>query len=342
MINTYSYYASDVDKLNEFVLAFFNRIEFETGDFATTFFEKEFYDNLVKRHRRILLKPFKDIYNITKGWKQPERTKLCKAIRDSNKIEDICLGKMKPTKESEIKGPLKSIIVSLFKKLYKDVLFGEFFVPHYGNRRTHYHNFLKYKKNELDWCPSCGIRPMHRFTEDITDQYDHYLPKDIYPFSSINFKNLVPICSDCNSLLVKSNDDILNHTGKVIYPFDEKHNPIEISIVIGKNDNDITKIEWAFNYTCSIGKDDELEAWKQIYKIEDRHKKHCQGSSKSWYAHYWTYFNDADSIADEPNELKRKNAYLRTRKNNPFEHKCLATLISDKRAFKESLDSSRY
>jgi hypothetical protein len=342
MIYTYSYYPSDADKLNEFVLAFFDIIEFETGDFTTDFFEKEFYDNLVRRHKGILLKPFKKIYEITKTWKQSKRTSLCNAIRDSNKIEEICAGKIKFTDFSDLPSTLVEILLNLFKQLYKDVLFGEFFTNHYGSRKSHYHDFLKHKENELDWCPACGIRPMHRFTEDITEQYDHYLPKDLYPFSSVNFKNLVPICNDCNSLQVKKDDDILLHTGKVFYPFDEKHQPIEITIGIAKNDTDIEKVKWKITYKCQQAKNQELTAWKQVYKIEDRHQKHCVGKIKKWHKDYWEYFMDKDTIDAQPDENKRKSDYIRSRVSSPIEHKCLTAIISDGRALRGSLHASRY
>ena len=345
MINSYSYYSSDADKLNEFILAFFNRIEFEINDFSNDFFEKDFYDNLVSRHTGILLKAFKDIYKITKVWTQQERTTLCDAIRDSNKIEEICLGKIKPTKESEITDPIKPIIVTLFKKLYKDVLFGGFFVPHYGNRKTHYHNFSRFKTNGYEWCPSCGIRPMHKFTEEITDQYDHYLPKDIYPFSSVNFKNLIPICSDCNSIQVKSNNDILTHTGKVFYPFDVKHRTIQIDITLSKNDPDLDKIEWGINYICESGKEDEIIAWKAVYKIVDRQKMYCKGSFRSWYNKFYEDFSDSDTIQDNPDEAIRKRNYLRIiKKLNLFEFQCLDSFLQKNtiRAIEESRLTSRY
>jgi hypothetical protein len=345
MINSYSYYSSDADKLNEFVLAFFNRIEFETSDFSNDFFEKDFYDNLVSRHTGILLIAFKDIYKITKVWTQGERTTLCNAIRNSNEIEEICLGNINPTKESEITDPIKPIIVTLFKKLYKDVLFGEFFVPHYGNRKTHYHNFLRFKTNGYEWCPSCGIRPMHKFTEEITDQYDHYLPKDIYPFSSVNFKNLIPICSDCNSLQVKSNNDVLNHTGKVFYPFEDRHKPIKINVSISINDVDLEKIEWSVNHICEVGKEDELIAWKAIYKIDNRHKNYCKGNFISWYKKFYEDFSDSDTIQDNPDAAIRTRNYLRIKKkSNLFEFQCLNSFLQKNtiKAIEVSRLSSRY
>lgn len=339
MIHTYTFYDSEVNKLNDFVLAFFTRIEFETGDFSTDFFEPEFYENLVKRHEDILLKPFESIYNEIKNWNDQNKTSsLCKAIRESNDIENICIGVLTPAKAANIPDSVKK----LFLDLYNKVLFKKIFKEGYTDRKTHYHEFRRHANNEYDNCPACGIRPMHTSVDDITDQYDHYLAKDIYPFSAVNFKNLVPICSDCNSLQVKSNDDILAHTGKVFYPFDTAHQAITFEITIAKNDMDLEKIEWQIDYSCATGKEDELTAWKAIYKIEGRHKKHLSGKIKNWYKYYWTYMTDSDTGPDSESE---KRCYLRTKKNsNPFEYKCLSAYLNAPFAMAMSASSaaSRY
>lgn len=113
MIHTYTFYDSEVNKLNEFVLAYFNRIEFETGDFSTDFFEQEFYDNLVSRHKGILLKPLKKFYETIKGWDQAKKTALCKAIRDSNDIENICNGTVTAHSNVKIPTEVKKLLVTL-------------------------------------------------------------------------------------------------------------------------------------------------------------------------------------------------------------------------------------
>lgn len=342
MINTYSYYASDVNKLNEFVLAFFNRIEFEIGDFSVKFFEGEFYNNLVRRHSGILLRSFQEIYEITKNWTQDQRTELCNAIRNSNEIEGICSGDISPSKSNQIPNFIKDLFVSL----YDDVLFKKIYVESYGNRKEHYHEFRRTGNNSYTMCPACGIRPMHNSIEDITDQYDHYLPKDIYPLSAVNFKNLVPVCSDCNSILVKSNDDILSHTGKVFYPYDETHKSIEYDISIAKNNADhLEAIEWTITYICETGKDDELAAWKIIYDIESRHQKYCQGNMTTWFKFYWENFTDSNTIDEIPNENNRKNAYLRTKRtSSPFEYQCLSAILTaeTEMAIVQSKSASRY
>lgn len=344
MINSYTFFDSEVNKLNGFVLAFFDRIEFETGDFSTTFFETEFYENLVKRHKGILLKNFTIIYTKTKTWSQAKRTALCESIRRSNEIEQVCEGNVDATKAADISADIKDELLLLFKQLYKDVLFGEFFKPHYGNRKSHYHAFRKHVNNEYSICPACGIWPMHTSVDDITDQYDHYLPKDTYPFSSVNFQNLVPICRDCNSIEVKSNDDILLHTGKAFYPFDSKHQRISYRTKISKNALEIENIEWSIDYVCEKGKEDELTAWKAIYKIEKRHKDHVKGSFHAWHKSYWDFFHDKESIAEDPEESKRTRAYLRARKSSPFEHQSLSEFLGAKSLTAMSLSkgASRY
>lgn len=55
---------------------------------------------------------------------------------------------------------------------------------------------------DLFVCPACEIS-VNR------SQIDHYLPISIYPHLSCHPFNLVPICSDCNSVVVKGNKDLL-------------------------------------------------------------------------------------------------------------------------------------
>ncbi len=345
MINAYTFFeGSDVNKLNEFVLAFFDKIEDQRGPFREGFFEKEFYDNLVSRHKTILLGAFKGLYETIKDWDQTQKSQLIQSIKDSNEIKEICSGNIVPAKEADIPEEVRDLLTTLFKKLYKDVLFGDFFKEKYSSRKDHYHEFRRYANNDYSICPACGIRPMHNSVEDITDQYDHYLVKDIYPFSSVNFKNLVPVCSDCNSIAVKSNTDILSFTGKAFYPFDTNHQQIQISISIQKDDDELEKIDWKIDYNCQKGKNDELVAWKKIYKIEKRHQDYLKGNLRSWVKDHFKYFTDEESIMYEPNAQIRTKSFLRTVKNNQFEYQGLSEFLAPIyiNAISLSLNNSRY
>lgn len=63
-------------------------------------------------------------------------------------------------------------------------------------------------ERESSLCPYCQIRD----AEDL----DHYIPRSLYPFFSMNPINLIPICSKCNKLksdnwLENGNRQILNY-----------------------------------------------------------------------------------------------------------------------------------
>lgn len=346
MIKTYKYINTTHSKLHEFVMAFFKRIEFETGVFDNSFYEKEFYTELVVHHPRILGKRFKNIYAITKKLTQVARTKFCKAIRDSNEIESICRGKTVPHKASSIPAVMMPLVQDLFISLYEDVIKGKFFIAKYGSLKDHYHTCKKDIINDFEYCPACGIVEMKTYDDNKKDQHDHYLPKNIYPFSSVNFANLVPICIDCNSIEVKSNKDILSYSGQVFFPFDDKHRGIDIAVKIKKNDpDDLLKIQWEISYSNKDSKNKEIEAWKSIYNIEDRHHTHLTGNIDKWYKRYYKFINDADVISTLPDERGRKQIFLKSLKNKKeLEYKTLSVLIDsfDKAARDEAGIYSRF
>ncbi|MEQ8962372.1 MAG: hypothetical protein RLP02_31345 [Coleofasciculus sp. C2-GNP5-27] len=62
-------------------------------------------------------------------------------------------------------------------------------------------NFFK-TNNQLEVCPACDFSATR-------SQVDHYLPISLYPHLSCHPFNLIPICSECNSLMVKGNHDVL-------------------------------------------------------------------------------------------------------------------------------------
>jgi len=345
MINVYSYIETSHSKLHEFVMAFFDRIEYEKGDFTEDFYVTEFWDNVVSHHPEILNSRFKFIHETIKDWTQTDKSKLIKGIRESNEIEKICAGRLKPLKDINIPETIRLTVKELFRSLYETVLRkAEHHGPHYGFLKDHYLAFQKHKNNKYDYCPACGIWPM-KAAEEGRDQYDHYLPKENYPFSSVNFRNLVPICGQCNTVEVKSNKDILSFTGVAFYPFNETHKCIDIDVKITKNDPDeMANIEWAISYSNPDGKKKEIEAWQSIYKIVDRHKNHVKGHIDKWYGKYNEWITDKDTISQIPNDADRVASYLRfVKKGKLLQYQVLNELVKiDTRARAESKAYSRY
>ena len=290
MIKSYKFIETTHSKLHKNVIAFFDRIENETGVYSSSFFDKDFYNKIVKHHPKILEEPLKKIYNELRTWPQGDRTDFCNKIRMSNDIEKICNREIAPTLLKNIPDKLKAIIKKLFYDLYVQVLSGDNVKNEYGSLQQHFEEFKS--PNKIFKCPTCGLMPSKSKTER-KDDYDHYLAKDKFPFSSINFRNLVPICTDCNSSNVKGNRDVLKINGKrkIFYPFDETHTGIKVECRLNNDNVKEDDLDFSFEYTTDDNRDEEIESWKVVFKIDDRYKKRSKGKAQSWYQHYWQFIS---------------------------------------------------
>ena len=139
--------------------------------------------------------------------------------------------------------------------------------------------------NKEDKCPFCGITDMLGVYHSKREAYDHYLPKGIYPFNSINFRNLVPACHYCNSSYKTSKDVAFtpkdpvgrNQRRKVFYPYATSSCKCQIEITIDLNTPDIeylapSDVQLTFGSTATR---EEVDTWKDVYGIEERYKAKC-------------------------------------------------------------------
>ncbi|MFB2553388.1 HNH endonuclease [Ensifer soli] len=93
---------------------------------------------------------------------------------------------------------------------------------------------------QLGICPFCGIGSIKRAHFKEREAYDHYLPKSIYPFNSINFRNLAPACHECNSSYKLTKDPAHSGVGrrKAFYPYSESSYLIELDMTLQHCDID--------------------------------------------------------------------------------------------------------
>lgn len=280
--------------LHQHVLQFFDRIEFETGAFDLSFFDPDFRP-IVNRHRKVLKQKFKDIYAVLSRLPQGVRSDICNQIRNSNDIEAICQGTKTPIKIDDSANGIRKVIRTFFLDLYNQVLDGDPFKDAYHTTlREHFDGFSEINK-ETTLCPICGIGELKKKEDATRDQYDHFLPKALYPLSSVNFENLVPSCKECNSFDAKGEaDTIAVSTGKLFYPFDNSHKGISVEFHIAADDIEPEKVDWRIDFTNPDGKNDEIESWKAIYKIENRYSGHVKARIDKWYRFYWEYIHDSD------------------------------------------------
>lgn len=161
-----------------------------------------------------------------------------------------------------------------------------------GDIDDHYQTFVS--TNTVGKCPFCGLSDLLGPNHIPREAYDHYLPKALYPFNSINFRNLVPACHHCNSSYKTSNDPAYTpkdparavHRRAVFYPYKTAAHSIELQVFL--QHSDIAELTPA-DITLQFGPaavSEELDTWKDVYGIEERYKaKICgENDGKYWLA----------------------------------------------------------
>ncbi len=193
--------------------------------------------------------------------------------------------------EIQAKHPkLGRILKLFFTNLYSSNLLGlKVLRDQIGKVDDHYRAFMTV--NNTGKCPFCGIADMLGEYHNKRDAYDHYLPKAIYPFNSINFHNLAPACHHCNSNYKTSKDPAFvpkDPTGGVVrrkafYPYRLDGDSIEVAIELESTDVDkLTPADIQLMFGPS-GIQDEIETWREVYGIDERYKsKFCSSDAKDW------------------------------------------------------------
>ncbi|MHA6572604.1 HNH endonuclease [Pseudomonas yamanorum] len=158
-----------------------------------------------------------------------------------------------------------------------------------GDIDDHYTAFITV--NNKGTCPFCGINELLGKSHSHREAYDHYLPKAIYPFNSINFRNLAPACHHCNS----SYKGIKNPTytpkdpaggivrRKAFYPFSTQPYCIDLKVTLLHADIEKlapADIDLSFNPPSLT---EEIATWKDVYGIEERYRaKFLSAGAKAW------------------------------------------------------------
>lgn len=213
----------------------------------------------------------------------------------NNDIEKVCANDAAAqlVHYADIPGANKNLsdqLSSFFKGLYSQSLLNMAVLKDkIGDIDDHYKTFVD--KNNKGKCPFCGISDLYTEYHSKREAYDHYLPKALYPFNTINFKNLVPTCHNCNSSYKTSKDPlcpIKDPTGsvtrrKVFYPYCSDAQPIEISLDIAKSDvAELTPedIDLQFGPAALA---EEILTWRDVYGIDERYKAKVLGDNDGKY-----------------------------------------------------------
>ncbi|VAX23387.1 hypothetical protein MNBD_IGNAVI01-2489 [hydrothermal vent metagenome] len=263
-----------------------------------------------------------------------------KSIKDAfstnNKIEKLCEGTETPIYLDELPDIVENKIKPLFVDFYEKLL-ERAKVP--GTKKDYYEKLIE--ENDFHYCPCCGLIDFESSDSKYREAFDHYLPKSDYPFSSVNFHNLVPLCYKCNSDRKKVKDPIKDGR-KAFYPFivnGQAEHRIGIKITIDKS-KDLRNLDKADLTIEFEGYDEKIETWDSLFDIKERYNDSIRKKiSKTLLQRIkrrhqlfrknnasWTYDNTLNFLIDDyENDLYEDKKFLK----KPFmiELKSSASLI---------------
>jgi hypothetical protein len=235
--------------------------------------------------------PIRRIYELFRtGLDAAQRQQVSDWYDHNNDIEAICAcdPDKPPATYADIRiinADLETALKDFCKSLYGVVIGLKAVTSRIGRIDAHYDAFVTQNKNGK--CPYCGCADIKGVYNTKREAYDHFLPKGIYPFNSVNFRNLAPMCQECNSTYKLAKDPIRKPEGtrrKAFYSYATTGSAITVSMTL--KTKDVTKMvptDIELHITAP-GREEEVEAWKEVFGIEERYKaKLCaENDGKAW------------------------------------------------------------
>jgi len=156
-------------------------------------------------------------------------------------------------------------------------------------------------------CPFCGLghfrapgAPRHAL--------DHYMPITKHPFVGADFRNLPPMCSECNSDFKKNIDILRDKRGRRRRCVDPYNGPIfRVSLAkslpfAGSVKNGIHLPKW--NIQFKGGPQSEAENWDRIFKIRERYERDVLNAEfRSWLEHFVHWYVRGNHGGNGGNEI---------------------------------------
>ncbi|HEX8197637.1 MAG TPA: hypothetical protein VF571_15690 [Pyrinomonadaceae bacterium] len=297
-------------ELQEALLSFFQRCASNTS-YSLDCFPEWFRSTLTDSDK--LRERFELVAKLIQSQDNRIRIHILAVFENNNRIQELCENtnlslEILDDIEEEINGVkinLKKEIKDLFDYLYENVL-GRNNLFNNGKDlsiKQHHEEFRE--KNEVV-CPFCGmgIYPDMKAEYDKTSKtyndktnrrsnYDHYLARKSYPLAAVNFKNLVPMCEDCNNSPNKGSKDILFTSDerttrrKAFYPYSE-NSEVKLSVLCEDWSIYNTKGTWNAEITPSSDDDSEkVETWNNVFNISSRLSNRIRGHNRTWLMQFF-------------------------------------------------------
>lgn len=290
MLRPYFYTYSKIVKVQSFVNHVMLDVIFRASKIPAVTFSSDLvlskYKSLIDDvNEEYILTPLVKAFEICKGLKPKDLKTLKRAVHNNNKIRELCNGVISPVKYSEIQSINQNLSIAIktfCDSLYDDSIDLAPFYKTYENVDDYYKKVVK----RSSVCRCCGINKVLTQFHKHRSALDHYLPRKHYPFNSLNFKNLIPICDTCNSKYKLSEDTLYKTENKgkksevkkrvkAFYPFCRITPDIKIALKFNKPYNSTIEPDAIeINLSCP-GFEEQVETWDRIFGIKENYKAQC-------------------------------------------------------------------
>jgi hypothetical protein len=288
------------------------------------------------------VKGIQTIFEIFKNQAPTQMDQLRNWYRSNNHIEGLCKNThgVEPLTYEEIarwNQRLSEELNAFFVGLYSEAFLSlKVLSDKIGKIGDHYKEFTRL--NTKCKCPFCGLSFLDGEYNHTREAYDHYLPKSKYPFSSINFRNLAPICHKCNSSNKGAKDPLHDRSGnrrKAFYAYNADTYGLEISLQICLTEVDnLTPQDINIQFGPAALKE-EINTWNELFAIEERYKAVCCSAEAQYWIQQVREANENYGLA--PRDFLRGKLRESTRKpyqetnflRKPFLEACDALHIFD-------------
>ncbi|BAY33702.1 hypothetical protein NIES2107_56030 [Nostoc carneum NIES-2107] len=113
-------------------------------------------------------------------------------------------GELSLTVQKIVKGLLAAFYTDLLASGFPSIIHGQ---TQTFNRDKFISSFWS-ANSKLEVCPACDRPRSPKVDNKVYSDADHFFPKSIYPFLSVHYANLVPLCLDCNRSMKGDRDPI--------------------------------------------------------------------------------------------------------------------------------------
>lgn len=214
-----------------------------------------------------------EIYEICKSLTDDERTAIREAVFINNDIDSLCEGLATPIELNTLHPVVEQKMKPLLVRFYNELI--------NSREKLDYYNKLVKNNDNYDFCPCCGLLRIESTESPFREDNDHYLPKAEYPFASVNFTNLPPVCTKCNKKW-KTVKNPFENGRKSFYPFKPLANEFEISIEI--NDSNSTNYLELNESEVAIGFNNDatkVDTWNWLFGITTRYNEEIRQFSNN-------------------------------------------------------------